>query len=398
MTARADRPVRIAGAGPSGLAAAIVLARAGRAVEVFERRSRCGARFGGDLQGLETWGTGVDPLAEFRAVGIEPDFYAAPCHRAAQTDGVHEDAFAFDTPAFYIVKRGDVRGSLDRSLARQALELGVAIRFGAACPQATADIEATGPRGRAPFAIDAGIVFETDAPDGVVALLNDDVAPGGYAYLVTSGGCGCCCTMLFRDFPSIHSRFARARELLVERRGITVRNARQVGGLGHVRARPGWRSGTSRVVGEAAGLQDFLWGFGIRLAIRSGALAARSLLDGADYSAAADAAFAARLRIGITNRWLWERTGGHGYAIVRRVVRTAGPIRVFGWMHREHWWHRLLAPLGAHALRASYPAVFDSSPGGRVGGRRAQNPDSFVMRPFTPTAHPARGDANPTDQ
>ncbi len=361
MTTSADRPVRIAGAGPSGLAAAIVLARAGRAVEVFERRSCCGARFGGDLQGLENWATGVDPLAEFRALGIETDFHAAPCYRGTQTDGVHEDVFAFETPAFYIVKRGDVPGSLDRSLARQALALGVDIRFGTACPESTADIEATGPRGRAPFAIDTGIVFETDAPDCAVALLNDDVAPGGYAYLLITEGYGCCCTMLFSDFRSIHRRFERARELLIERRGITVRDPRQVGGLGHVRARAAWLSGGSRRVGEAAGLQDFLWGFGIRLAVRSGALAARSLVDGVDYAAAADAAFAGRLRIGVANRWLWERSAGHGYAIVRRALRTAGPIRLLRWMHHEHWWHRLLAPLGAHSLRARYPAVFDSS-------------------------------------
>ncbi len=371
MTASVDRPVRIAGAGPAGLAAAITLARAGRAVEVFERRGCCGARFDGDLQGLENWTPGTDALDEFRALGIDTDFHAAPCRRGVQTDGVRDDAFAFDTPAFYIVKRGDIPGSLDRSLARQALALGVDIRFNADCPAGTADIEATGPRGRSPFAIDTGIVFETDAPDCAVALLNDDAAPGGYAYLLITGGYGCCCTMLFADFASIHRRFARARELLIERRGIGVRNARQVGGLGHVRARAGWVSGASRYVGEAAGLQDFLWGFGMRLAVRSGALAASSLLGGADYAAAADSAFAGGLRIGIANRWLWERSSGRGYAIVRRSLRTVGPMRLLRWMHHEHWWHRLLAPLGARSLRARYPAVFDSSASTRAASATA---------------------------
>jgi flavin-dependent dehydrogenase len=374
MTTPSDRPVRIAGAGPSGLAAAIVLARAGRAVELFERRSRCGARFGGDLQGLESWSSDVDVLEELRGLGIETDFHAAPCFRGTQTDGMHDDTFAFERPAFYIVKRGDVPGSLDRSLARQALTLGADIHFGAACPAGTADIEATGPRGRAPFAIDTGIVFETDSPDCAVALLNDDIAPGGYAYLLITQGYGCCCTMLFDDFPSIHDRFARAREALIERRGISVRNARQVGGLGHVRARAGWISGASRCVGEAAGLQDFLWGFGIRLAIRSGALAATSLMGDADYAAAAESAFAGRLRIGVANRWLWERYSGNGYAIVRRALRTLGPLQVLRWIHREHWWHRVATPLGARALRSRYPAVFDSSASMREASATA--PDS----------------------
>jgi len=356
-----DRPVRIAGAGPSGLAAAITLAHAGRAVEVFERRSRCGARFDGDLQGLENWSPGTDALDEFRALGIDTDFHAAPCTRGAQTDGVRDDLFTFATPAFYIVKRGDVPGSLDRALARQALALGVDIRFDTPCPEGTADIEATGPRGRAPFAIDTGIVFETDAPDCAVALMNDDVAPGGYAYLLITDGYGCCCTMLFDDFPSIHRRFAQARELLVTRRGITVRNARPVGGLGHVRARAGWLDGASRCVGEAAGLQDFLWGFGIRLAVRSGALAARSLMRGEDYGAAAESAFGGALRVGVANRWLWERSSPNGYAVVRGALRAVGPMRLLQWMHREHWWHRVIAPLTTRALRGRYPAVFDSS-------------------------------------
>jgi len=45
-----SRPIRIAGAGPSGLAAAIVLAKAGRAVEVHEAKRDVGTRFIGDLQ------------------------------------------------------------------------------------------------------------------------------------------------------------------------------------------------------------------------------------------------------------------------------------------------------------------------------------------------------------
>ena len=370
------RPVRIAGAGPSGLAAAIHLARAGRAVEVFERRSRAGARFGGDLQGIENWSSDTDALDELRALGVTVDFHAAPCTRGTQTDGVTDDVFAFARPAFYLVKRGDVPGSLDRSLVRQAQALGVTVHFGASCPADTVDIDATGPRGRAPFAIDTGIVFDTDAPDQAVALLNDDVAPGGYAYLLVTQGYGCCCTMLFEDFPSIHARFARAHELLVTRRGIAVRNPRQVGGLGHVRARAGWTDGKALRVGEAAGLQDFLWGFGIRLAIRSGVLAAQSLMARTDYPAAAEDAFAGSLRAGVMNRWLWECGRSDSYALVRGTLRALGPMSVLQWTHRATWWHRVLAPIGARALRARYPAVFGPAPEMRAASAVAPDPSA----------------------
>lgn len=382
MASSSTPPLRIAGAGPSGLAAAITLARAGRAVELFERRRTPGARFGGDLQGLENWSSDTDALDELRAAGIVVDFHAAPFTAGVQTDGARDDRLAFARPAFYLVKRGDVPGSLDRALAAQAAALGVRIRWGEACPPGAADILATGPRGRAPFAIDTGIVFETDAPDCAIALLNDDAAPRGYAYLLVTQGYGCCCTMLFEDFPSIHARFARVRALLLERRGITVRDPRPVGGLGHVRARGTWTDGDALCVGEAAGLQDFLWGFGIRLAIRSGVLAARALLGAprataphaaVRYADAAERTFAPTLRLGVTNRWLWERARGGRYAVVRAALRTLGPSWVLRALHREQWWHRLLAPVAHRALAARYAAVFGTAP--HAGARSATAPD-----------------------
>ena len=353
--------IRIAGAGPSGLTAAIVLAKAGHTV--------CGARFGGDLQGLENWTSPMDVLDELRTLGSPIAFDAAPFTKGIQTDGRKDDTIRFDRPAFYLVKRGDVPGSLDRALAHEAAAAGVQLRFSQSCPPSAADIVATGPRGRTPFAIDAGIVFETDAPDCAIALLNDSAAPGGYAYLLITKGYGCCCTMLFDDFPSIHARLAQVRTILLDQRGITVRNPRPVGGLGHVRADGEWLTGCSPRVGEAAGLQDFLWGFGIRLAMQSGALAARSLLQATDYHSLAEARFGPALRIGTVNRWLWERAGGGHYSLVRGILRTAGAGRVLRTLHRDQWWHRLLAPIARRALASRYPAVFgvsglknDSSP------------------------------------
>lgn len=362
VTIAPDSIIRIAGAGPSGLTAAIVLANAGHRVEVFERRNACGARFGGDLQGLENWSSPVDVLDELRLLGIPANFDAAPFSQGIQTDGRHDDVFRFDRPVFYLVKRGDVAGSLDRGLVHTATAAGVRIRFGQSCPNPTADIVATGPRGRAPFAIDAGIVFETDAPDCAIALLNDDAAPGGYAYLLITNGYGCCCTMLFDDFPSIHARLAQVRDVLLNQRGIAVRNPRPVGGLGHVRAEGEWLDGCAPRVGEAAGLQDFLWGFGIRLAVQSGALAAGALIQSADYRALAQARFGPTLRIGATNRWLWEQGGGGRYSLVRGILRTAGAGRVLRTIHRDQWWHRLLAPIARRSLASRYPAVFGPLP------------------------------------
>ena len=58
--ANESKPVVIMGAGLSGLAASIILAKGGRKVIIHDIRENSGARFDGDFQGLENWTTGTD--------------------------------------------------------------------------------------------------------------------------------------------------------------------------------------------------------------------------------------------------------------------------------------------------------------------------------------------------
>lgn len=365
-------PVRILGAGLSGLAAAITLARAGRAVEVFEKRSDCGMRFGGDLQGIENWSRDQDALQELRALGLPEDFHCAPFTEGTQTNGRQSDHFTFSRPAFYLVKRGRAPDAIDQAFKRAALGAGVAIRFGETRSPGSVDIDASGPLGHRPFAIDTGIVFETDAPDQAIALLDDAAGYKGYGYLLVTEGYGCCCVMSFDDFPGIHRGFDHAKRLLIDANGITVRNPRKVGGLGHFSTETSWRHGSTLRVGEAAGLQDFLWGFGMRMAIRSGVLAARSILEGTDYARTAEADFAALRRAGIVNRLLWETGRFGGYAPVMAALRWKGPERALRWMHRPSRVQSLLWPLARRWADRTY-------------GR------SIEARTTTPLATPSKG-------
>jgi flavin-dependent dehydrogenase len=348
---------RILGAGPSGLAAAITLDRAGHNVDVYERRRDCGVRFGGDLQGLENWSTDRDVLDELRAGGVDVDFHCAPISRAIQTNGERESWLGFDRPGLYLVKRGTAPDTLDQSLKRQALAAGARIHFDESIDRSAADILATGPRGRSIFAVDRGIVFDTDAPDYAVVLMNDDAAPKGYAYLLITNGYGCLCTMLFEDFSSVHRRLAYTRRVFASRYGVSIRNERPVGGIGHFALRRTFHDGRSLHVGEAAGLQDFLWGFGIRSAIRSGVAAARCLLDEKDWNAEAAEQFGRSLKASVVNRFLFENLRFGRYSLLMGLFELGGPAALLRSLSGLNGLQRLLFPAARSYARRTYPQL-----------------------------------------
>ena len=64
-------PVNIMGAGLSGLAAATILAKAGREVHVHDIRDDSGARFDGDFQALENWSMDHDFFDQMKEWGFD---------------------------------------------------------------------------------------------------------------------------------------------------------------------------------------------------------------------------------------------------------------------------------------------------------------------------------------
>ena len=66
----ATDPIHIMGAGLSGLAAATILAKAGKEVHVHDIRENSGARFDGDFQALENWSMDVDFFEQFTRISF----------------------------------------------------------------------------------------------------------------------------------------------------------------------------------------------------------------------------------------------------------------------------------------------------------------------------------------
>ncbi len=300
------KTIKILGAGLSGLSAAINLARSGYAVEVYEKNKDVGMRFNGDLQGLENWSEKKDIIAELREMNVNVDFEYTPFYNIILTNSVKTREIHWKKPLFYLLKRGSFPGSIDYSLKEQALKLGVNIHFQETLAQNEVNIVAIGPNVKEAVGLVKGIVFKTDIKDTAMILFNDKLAFKGYSYLLVLKGYGCLCTVVrLDDAHRINSYFERTKEFFLKKIGFQIRPIREVGGFGSFSLK-NVKKGVTLYVGEAAGLQDFILGFGMRFALASGYLAAQSIIYGKNYKEIVDDHFGKRLKAGVVNRWLWE--------------------------------------------------------------------------------------------
>lgn len=336
--AGANRIIPIAGAGPAGLTAALSLAKHGRACELYECRADVGERFHGDYQGLDNWSTAGDVLEELHAFGIEPDFDTMPVHEMTLYDPwSRPHRCRSNKPLFYLIRRGAQPGTLDHALKQQVLGQGIPIHFKQSVELTDRGIVAHGPRRGNVIAI--GYVFKTDMADGVFAAVGDRLAPKGYAYLLIHRGLGTVAVCLFDDFSGRNLYLERTVDFFSRYVGLRMHSPQRFGGVGDTAGGPRLtRAGHCLHVGEAAGFQDALFGFGIRYAMTSGHLAAQAIGigDAGVYDRLWKSRLGGYLRTARFNRFLYARGGCLGYAyLINRVCKTRDP---------REWLRRFYAP------------------------------------------------------
>ncbi len=342
----ADRPVRIAGAGPSGLAAAISLARAGRSVEVHEAKSDVGMRFIGDLQIIEG-ASEREPVPDFlERIGIAHDFYFRPADWATFYDhrGVAR-VIRSSQPFGWFIRRGAEEGTLDRGLLAQARNAGATVIFNSRLAAESADIVATGPA--SPDGLAREMTWRTGEPERIDVFFNHRLAPGGYSYLFILDGIATFGCAIVADFKRIDDYFQHSLAAAQRMHRFEIPADARVGYsyMNFHLKRHATASG-ARYVGEAAGFQDYLFGLGLRYALTSGHLAARSILENRDFDELWQRELGAKQETSLVNRFLYEAGGNAGLSM---FVRQAGRARDFhrylsGW-HQRRWWKALLSPM-----------------------------------------------------
>lgn len=348
-----DQEIVIAGAGVAGLTAAINLHRAGRRVRVLDKDTASGARRAPDWDAVENW-TSVEDFPAFLArIGVEGERFQSVGHRCFSVIDPYGLRHDIETPRpfFHLVKRGAHVGGLERGLQEQAEAMGIPIAYGCPCPRGEADIWAGGTSGQGTRIVSVGLTFHTDHPDWVCGIVDRTIAPRAYAYLVVIGGEGTLAVVLTEARREANQYLDRAVEVFHRHTDLHIRDPRRSGGSGGDLT-AFWHSNTDFVIGEAAGFQDFLWGFGIRHALLSGYLAAHALIEGADWHATAAAQIHPLVRASIVNRWLYDRLPNRGYAaLIRRFARDPDLNALVGRWYHPRRIHRVLWPVAARHYR-----------------------------------------------
>src|SRR4029077_4820086 len=340
------RPIRIAGAGPSGSAGEIVLARAGQAVEVHEAKADVGTRFIGDLQIIES-ASEREPVPNFLdRIGVERNFYFRAADWATFYDARRiARVIRSGEPYGWFIRRGPEDGTLDRGLLQQARAAGANVTFNSRLSVDEADVVATGPA--SPDGLAREMTWRTGEPERIDVFFNHKLSPGGYFYLFILDGIATFGCAIVADFKHIDEYFVHSMEAAQQLHPFQVPAETRTGYSYmnfHLKQRA--TNGHARYVGEAAGFQDYLFGLGIRYALTSGYLAARSILEGRDFDELWQSELGAKQETSLVNRFLYETGGNFGLSVfVRQAGRAKDFRRYLGAWHRRRWWKSMLAPM-----------------------------------------------------
>lgn len=321
-----DTTYLIGGAGVAGLAAASAFARAGEQVEVIELKSRVGSSAGVHTEAIRNYlgWDGLDDLTRF-GVKVRPFSVANRVVRRS----LHFVS-AVRGPSYYLVDRGGPL-SVERQLLEQALDLGVQVRYRTKADLTSVDVRATGaPKGKANM-LAAGYRFAREGSnlpdDEIHAVFDSDLAPAGYLCILPGPAWHSIYTVSWRVLPyeELLAKVDRAFRLDWIRNILgTAHRVGRIYGKGYYHPNPYEAALKDMVphVGEAAGIQDAVGGFGIRYAVASGALAAKALLEDLSYPALLREEFRDDFEIALKSRAWLDRAKDEDYD---RLLEKLGP-------------------------------------------------------------------------
>lgn len=300
------KAIRILGGGISGLTAAVNLKKHGVDVEVYERKNRCGKQTN-DFQFLENWTFEEDVLDFLKSINIRTDFYKKPVKSVELlSPNLAKYRGKSKKILMYLIKRGKAKDSIDHSLERQAKNMGIKIFYNSKLKETEADIIATGIKGASVMAI--GVKFRLKHPDKSVVLLDNNLSLNWYSYFIANDGVGEIVCINPAGTKDINQRMQATIEAFKKILHIKIKKIdERFGAPVSLEYLDNALIKNQYLIGESAGFQDHLAGFGMRYAFMSGYLAAKSISENSDYNGLWRKAFLKPLQISAANRKVFEK-------------------------------------------------------------------------------------------
>ncbi len=297
-------PIKILGAGLSGLSSAINLAKDGKEVEVFEKKDAVGKHIRPNYQGLLR--THNDPMGYLKRFSLEPEFDLLRLSKAYICTRKRDLDVTLKEPIDFVLRGGE--NSLEHGLYEQARALEVKFHFNEKRSESEMNIVATGHYRTDMIAY--GCVYEDlDLPRDKFLYMHDDrFSPIGWYFYITPLPNGefkavnCCSQPHVKQAKKLYYKALKerkiVRDIIGDRKPID-----SFGGFGGCNFPKSAKKGRVLYVGEAAGFQDPFRGFGMNFAIESGYLAARAIIENKDYDKLWKKHFKRRIKTDLYRRY-----------------------------------------------------------------------------------------------
>ena len=166
---------------------------------------------------------------------------------------------------------------------------------------------------------------------------------------------------------------------------IDMEPIKRVGGKGDFTINKNYFQDGRYYVGESGGLQDFMWGFGMRMAVWSGHLAAQDILGNCDYEKEVRKQLMPYVKTSVANRFLMNRVGDRTFkymckAWMRDQKKRGDGLVWIGKLFRPKWYKSLLYVMVNRFMLKSDPKAMGRGVR-RLPFRKAKKRDIWEQSP-----------------
>lgn len=323
--------IRIAGAGISGLSAALAIGRSdnGQHVEVRDKADSFHEKQTRGINAIRNYQSTTDVLEEYRQLGFifqKGRSFHPINNQMYYVDSDHYFEINSETkPIFYSVARG-THESIDALLVKQVEKLGIDIQWGATFDGEEPHILATGAKYKHCYGYGQHFV-DVEETNTIIILQNSRYCPFGYACFLPFANHEA--SVILGSFHPAHptskkvkdNYFRIIKEIPLFRdylTGATVKHP--LSGIGNFGIPKSAIQGTSLLVGERAGFLEAFRGFGIESALLSGYAAGKSLVNGTNYDQQWQQLISEMLHRGLMRRMAENELNLGSEQIIRRLT------------------------------------------------------------------------------